>query len=157
LRDEATRRSDSRIPRRRPPAPLPPRLRQSALGHDYDQGVASDRYDTLPREVQRVIDRFFDSRESGLLTVFGPSEDDPLFVDRAPNADPATPLIERLQALQRTLLDHLDLFVRQSDEIDLYGDEYAQQLRGEALATLIALRELWRFAPEITDSSRVSP
>jgi predicted oxidoreductase len=53
--------------------------------------------------------------------------------------------------LQRTLLDHLDLFSRQYDEIDVYGDEYAHQLRGEAVATMIALRELWRFVPELID------
>jgi hypothetical protein len=113
--------------------------------------VESGRYETLPHEVQRVIDRFFDSRESGLLVLFGPSAEDPISLDRAEGADPTASVLSRLEMLQRTLLDHLDLFSRQYDEIDVYGDEYAHQLRGEAVATMIALRELWRFVPELID------
>jgi hypothetical protein len=59
-------------------------------------------------------------------------------------------VLDRLATLEQTLLESLDLFAAQHDEIDAYGPEYASQLRREVIATLIALRELWRCVPELT-------
>jgi hypothetical protein len=105
--------------------------------------VGSDAY--LPDEVDAVLDRFFSERSTG-LSILGRC--DSILAPNAP-ADTATPMIERLRMLERTLLDSLALMAQQHDEIDALGDEYAPQLYGEVVATLVALRELWRCAPEL--------
>jgi hypothetical protein len=63
--------------------------------------------------------------------------------------DPNEALMSRLATLERYLLNSLRLSAQQHEEIDLWGDDYAKQLFGEVLSTLIALRELWRCVPEL--------
>jgi hypothetical protein len=104
-------------------------------------------FEALPSEVQAVVDGFFDTRESGLL-VLGEGEDRSGLEAVQPE-DVTTPILERIAIAERRLLDHLDLAVQQQHEIDTYGAEYAIQLRGEVISTLIALRELWRCVPEL--------
>jgi hypothetical protein len=107
----------------------------------------SGAFDSLPREVQAAIDRFFDTRESGLMMLARPGEEG--WLDVRKSEDASAPLLSRVSILERTLLDHLDLAAQKHDEIDSYGEEYATQLRGEVVSTLIALRELWRCVPEL--------
>jgi len=107
-------------------------------------GTAPEDETPLPSEVDAVLDRFFGERSVG-LSILGRGDS---ILERKGPADPGTPMLERLRMLERTLLDALALMAQQHDEVDSYGD-YARQLYGEVVATLVALRELWRCAPEL--------
>jgi nicotinic acid phosphoribosyltransferase len=112
--------------------------------------VTGNELDAYPRQVRAVVERFFASPEDayGFVGVTT-TEIEALGFEQRKTEDATAPLEARLATFEAELLDALDLFALQHDEIDSYGDEFAKQLYGEVISTLMALRALWRCIPEL--------
>jgi hypothetical protein len=66
---------------------------------------------------------------------------------RRPPADSSVEITERLLGYEQELLDQLQLLSQQAQEFD--DDVLLGRIEAEGLALLIALRELWRFFPQV--------
>lgn len=109
--------------------------------------------DGYPPQIRAVLERFFASPEDAYALVGATTDTQPLGLETKEIEKTTTPLEARLATYEAELLDSLDLFARQHDDIDSYGDDFAKQLYGEVISTLMALRELWRCVPELRGSS----
>jgi len=110
----------------------------------------------LHPDLERDIDRLFRAipplpdRIEAAYAVFGlgPASSDPS--DRKATLDANEPLPSRLKQYETDLRRGLHLCAEQIDEFEP-THPYVAELQGQGMATLIALRELYRHFPEVFD------